>query len=105
METEKTAAERRKELATLLFCQSYLYYHDMLSSADLRGYVKGYRPFRISTESLSRGSRSTVWKLNTKINYEKTRKKQAQHASIATWYVVDKLTRYPNAFCKLTGKD
>ena len=29
METEKTAAERRKELATLLFCQSYLYYHDM----------------------------------------------------------------------------
>ena len=34
METEKTAAERRKELATLLFCQSYLYYHDMLSSAE-----------------------------------------------------------------------
>ena len=31
---------------------------------NLRGYVKGYRPFRISTESLSRGSRSTAWKLN-----------------------------------------
>ena len=24
---------------------------------------------------------------------------------LQTWYVVDKLTRYPNAFCKLTGKD
>ena len=34
MKTEKTAAERREELATLLFCQSYLYYHDMLSSAE-----------------------------------------------------------------------
>lgn len=34
MKTEKTAAERREELATLLFCQSYLYYHDMLSLAE-----------------------------------------------------------------------
>ena len=72
---------------------------------NLRGYVKGYRPFRISTESLSRGSRSTVWKLNTKINYEKTRKNRHNMRVLQTWYVVDKLTRYPNAFCKLTGKD
>ena len=35
METEKTAAERRKELATLLFCQSYLYYHDIPGSRRL----------------------------------------------------------------------
>jgi hypothetical protein len=35
METEKTAAERRKELATLLFCQSYLYYHDIIRAEML----------------------------------------------------------------------
>ena len=56
---------------------------------NLRGYVKGYRPFRISTESLSRGSRSTVWKLNTKINYEKTRKNRHNMRVLQTWYVVD----------------
>lgn len=46
METEKTAAERRKELATLLFCQSYLYYHDMLSSAGSKRVCKRISAFQ-----------------------------------------------------------
>lgn len=46
METEKTAAERRKELATLLFCQSYLYYHDMLSSAKSKRVCKRISAFQ-----------------------------------------------------------
>lgn len=46
METEKTAAERRKELATLLFCQSYLYYHDMLSSAEYKRVCKRISAFQ-----------------------------------------------------------
>ena len=46
METEKTAAERRKELATLLFCQSYLYYHDMLSSAEPKRVCKRISAFQ-----------------------------------------------------------
>ena len=46
METEKTAAERRKELATLLFCQSYLYCHDMLSSAESKRVCKRISAFQ-----------------------------------------------------------
>lgn len=34
METEKTAAERRKELAIMWSCRAYLYYHDMLTLAE-----------------------------------------------------------------------
>lgn len=48
MKTEKTAAERREdeELATLLFCQSYLYYHDMLSSAESKRVCKRISAFQ-----------------------------------------------------------
>lgn len=70
MGKEKTAAERRKELATLLFCQSYLYYHDMLSSAESERVCKRISAFQDKHRSLSRGSRSTVWKLNIMTSHD-----------------------------------
>lgn len=36
MKKEKTAAERRKELATLMFCQSYLYCFGILTQVEDR---------------------------------------------------------------------
>ena len=51
---EKTAAERRKELATLLFCQSYLYYHDMLSSAESKRVCKRISAFHEHRIALTR---------------------------------------------------
>lgn len=46
MKREGKAIERRKELATLLFCQSYLYYHDMLSSDESKRVCKRISAFQ-----------------------------------------------------------
>lgn len=46
MKREGEAIERRKELATLLFCQSYLYYHDMLPSAESKRVCKRISAFQ-----------------------------------------------------------
>lgn len=46
MTREEKAAERRKELATLLFCRSYLYYNDMLTEKDAALIFKRIRAFQ-----------------------------------------------------------
>lgn len=46
MTREEKAAERRKELATLLFCRSYLYYNDMLTEKEAALILKRIRAFQ-----------------------------------------------------------
>lgn len=46
MAREEKAAERRKELATLLFCRSYLYYNDMLTEKEAALIFKRIRAFQ-----------------------------------------------------------
>jgi hypothetical protein len=46
METEKTAAERREELAIMWICRGYLYCHDMLSSAESKRVCKRISAFQ-----------------------------------------------------------
>lgn len=46
MTREEKAAERRKELATLLFCRSYLYYNDVLTEKEAESIFKRIRAFQ-----------------------------------------------------------
>lgn len=46
MTRAEKAAERRKELATLLFCRSYLYYNDMLTAKEAELVFKRIRAFQ-----------------------------------------------------------
>lgn len=46
MTREEKAAERRKELATLLFCRSYLYYNGMLTEKEAALIFKRIRAFQ-----------------------------------------------------------
>lgn len=46
MRKEKTAAERRKKLAILLFCRSYLYYSDMLTEVEARKVFNKIRAYQ-----------------------------------------------------------
>lgn len=43
---KEKAAERRKELAALLFCRSYLYYNDMLTEKEAESVFKRIRAFQ-----------------------------------------------------------
>lgn len=46
MTRKEKAAERRKELAALLFCRSYLYYNDMLTEKEAESVFKRIRAFQ-----------------------------------------------------------
>lgn len=46
MTRKEKAAERRKELAALLFCRSYWYYNDMLTEKEAESVFKRIRAFQ-----------------------------------------------------------
>lgn len=46
MTRKEKAAARRKELAALLFCRSYLYYNDMLTEKEAESVFKRIRAFQ-----------------------------------------------------------